>query len=115
MVLDVLEGESLRDNARHVGRYLMDRLREMDFVDLRWRVYRSETLESGERASEMVDGLARGILCARMVRAESCIEDSSAVDFLRGGCGVAGQYIQGAEVALKRSACEIHDISDKLH
>ena len=57
-VLDVLEDERLAENAACVGRYLMDRLRSMDFVDVRGRgLFIGVELASGEEASRVVNGL----------------------------------------------------------
>jgi 4-aminobutyrate aminotransferase-like enzyme len=63
-VLDVLEEERLAENACHVGAYLMARLREMDFVDVRGRgLFVGVELASGDEASRVVNGLReRGVL-----------------------------------------------------
>lgn len=64
-VLDVLEEERLQENASRVGAYLISRLREMDFVDVRGcGLFIGVELDSGERASGVVNGLReRRILC----------------------------------------------------
>jgi 4-aminobutyrate aminotransferase-like enzyme len=63
-VLDVLEEERLPENAGRVGRYLMNRLREFDFVDVRGRgLFLGVELATGEHASRVVNGLReRGVL-----------------------------------------------------
>ena len=63
-VLDVLEDERLPENAANVGAYLMDRLRELDVVDVRGRgLFIGVELETGEKAEDVVNALRdRGIL-----------------------------------------------------
>jgi 4-aminobutyrate aminotransferase-like enzyme len=63
-VLDVLEEERLPENAGRVGRYLMDLLSGMDFVDVRGRgLFIGVELPDGDEASRMVNGLReRGVL-----------------------------------------------------
>ncbi len=68
-VLDVLEDERLPENAARVGRYLMSRLQEMDFVDVRGLgLFLGIELPTGEEASRVVNGLRdRGCWRGRMV------------------------------------------------
>lgn len=63
-VLDVLEEERLQSNAARVGAYLMDRLRRMNFVDVRGRgLFIGIEMETGEQASDVVNALReRGVL-----------------------------------------------------
>jgi 4-aminobutyrate aminotransferase-like enzyme len=63
-VLDVLEQERLLQNAATVGAYLMDRLREMNFVDVRGRgLFLGIEFERGEQASAVVNAMRdRGVL-----------------------------------------------------
>jgi len=57
-VLDILEDERLPENAGHVGRYLMDLLRGMDFVDVRGLgLFLGIELPTGDDASRVVNGL----------------------------------------------------------
>ena len=57
-VLDILEEERLPENAARVGRYLMSRLRPMDFVDVRGLgLFLGIELANGDVASRVVKGV----------------------------------------------------------
>jgi 4-aminobutyrate aminotransferase-like enzyme len=57
-VLEVLEDEHLPENAASVGEYLMSRLHEMDFVDVRGQgLFIGVELPDGEEAARIVEGL----------------------------------------------------------